>query len=444
MRWRTSPGGDLQVRARRSTPARAERERPAVSLVRRTLVVAEERGMPIDQQLLSFPFPQGPAFGPPPEFARLRAEDPIARVVLPTGDQAWLVTRYADVRRILLDPVFSRAAAEAPGAPRMGNTSPGPRTILGLDPPDHTRLRKLVTQAFTPRRVEGLRGSTERLADRLLKVVLVAPPPVDLMATYALALPITVIFDLLGIEPEDRDRLHAWADVIFSLSAYPREEVVAARRNLASSVAAMVERRRREPIGDLISALVAARDVDRHLDEEELVDLVLVLLTVGHISTANTLGNALFLLLHQPERLDLLRARPELIPGAVEELLRYNPFTLSGTHLRVARKEVELDGVTMRAGDAVIAALGSANHDPTVFDDPDRLDLLRSGNPHLAFGLGVHYCLGAQLARMELQVALTALIRRLPLTLRLALPAEWLVWRTGLTARSPVTLPVVW
>ncbi|WP_203702192.1 cytochrome P450 [Asanoa iriomotensis] len=368
----------------------------------------------------------------------------MARVVLPTGDEAWLVTRYADVRGVLTNPLFSRAAAEAPGAPRIGHSGPGPHTILGMDPPDHTRLRRLVAQAFTARRVEELRPWIEKIANSLLFAVNVAPRPVDLIATYTLALPLKVIFELLGVDYEDRDKLHAWAEVIFSLNAHSAEAVAKARGDLNEYLRTMIDARRRKPTDDLVSALIAARDEGDKLSEDELVDFVLILLTVGHMSTANNLTSAIFSLLRHPDQLARLYENPELVPDAVEELLRYNPFTLTGTQLRVAVADVEVGGVQVHAGDAVVAALGAANHDPSVFADAGTLDLARDPNPHVAFGYGAHHCLGAQLARAEMQIGISALIRRLPNTLRLAVPEDWLTWRLGLTARSLASLPVVW
>jgi cytochrome P450 len=408
--------------------------------------------MPTEQTQLMFPPPTLEGFEPPAEFDRLRGEQPCALVTLPTGDPAWLVTRYADVRTVLSDRRFSRAAAEAAGAPRVGNTSPGPHTILGMDPPRHTRLRRLVAAAFTPAQVERLRPGAQAIAEGLMRAISVAPRPVDLMGCYALQLPIKVIFEMIGVPLVECDRLHALSEVIFSLGAYPRETVVAARADIETYLAGLIEERRGTPGGsDLLAELVAVRDresqlsgEDDRLSEEELRNFVLILLTVGHMSTANTLGSAMFVLLRNPDVMARLRDEPALIPTAVEELLRYNPFTLTGTQLRVATEDVELADVTIRRGDGVLACVGAANHDPAVFDDPARFVMDRAENPHVAFGYGVHHCLGAQLARMELQVAIGTLLSRLPALPRLAVPEEWLTLRTGLTGRSLATLPILW
>ncbi|MGW1296995.1 cytochrome P450 [Streptomyces sp. NPDC002533] len=400
--------------------------------------------MSIDEATPAFPFPAPDTFEPPEEFRRLRERAPVARVTLPTGDPAWLLTRYADVRAALVDPRLSRAAAEAPDAPRMGNTTPGPNTILGMDAPDHSRLRRLVTQAFTARRVEAVRPRIEQLAEEQIRLVLVAPRPVDLMSCYALSLPIKVIFELLGVPYDDVDRLHAWSEVIFSLGGHTVEEVREARGAITGYLRELIERRRAEPTDDLLSVLVHARDEGQRLSEEELLDFAMILMTVGHQSTANSLGTALFTLLHHPDQLELLRKKPELIPGAVEELLRFNPFVFTGTQLRVATENLTIGETEIRKGEAVIASLGSANHDEEVFVDPDRFDVERTPNVHLSFGYGIHHCLGAQLARLEMQIALRTLIERVPDTLKLAVRADWLTWKTGLTARALVNLPVTW
>ncbi|MEV6332719.1 cytochrome P450 [Streptomyces sp. NPDC051909] len=400
--------------------------------------------MSIDEAPPAFPFPAPDTFEPPEEFRRLREQAPVARVTLPTGDRAWLLTRYADVRAALVDPRLSRAAAEAPDAPRMGNTTPGPKTILGMDAPDHSRLRRLVTQAFTARRVEALRPRVEQLAEEQIRLVLVAPRPVDLMSCYALSLPIKVIFELLGVPYEHVDRLHAWSEVIFSLGGHSVEEVKEARGEIIGYLRGLIEQRREEPADDLLSVLVHARDEGQRLSEDELLDFAMIIMTVGHQSTANSLSTALFTLLHHPDQLELLRRKPELIPGAVEELLRFNPFVFTGTQLRVATEDLTIGETEIRKGEAVIASLGSANHDAEVFADPDRFDVERTPNVHLSFGYGIHHCLGAQLARLEMQIALRTLIERVPDTLKLAVPADWLTWKTGLTARALVNLPATW
>ncbi|MFE0155582.1 cytochrome P450 [Nonomuraea sp. NPDC059007] len=393
---------------------------------------------------LYFPFSTpSEGLGLPAEFSHLRQEEPVAQVTLPTGDKAWLVTRYDDVRAVLGDPRFSRAAAETPDAPRMGNTTPGADTILGMDPPGHTRLRRLVSKAFTVRQVERLRPRVHEIVEDLLTRLLDAGPPADLISGFTLQLPISVIFELLGVPREDGDMVHGWTDVMFSLTAHSRDEVALARSELVAYMAALIARKRRQPDDDLLSALVAARDEADKLSEEELLSLGCILIAVGHESTAGSLASAILVLLCHPNGIGFLSTRPDAITPAVEELLRFNPFGLTGSQLRVAVGDTTLAGVTIRKGEAVIAAIPAANHDPATFDQPHHVVLTRAANPHMAFGYGAHHCLGAPLARVELQVALGSLARRLP-RLELAVPWKELAWKTGPAARRLVQLPVTW
>ncbi|AGL16627.1 cytochrome P450 [Actinoplanes sp. N902-109] len=401
--------------------------------------------MAIDEAPPRFPFPAAaPGLELPEEFARLRREEPVARVTLPTGDSAWLVTRYADARAVLSDVRFSRAAAEQPGAPRVGHTRPGPMNILGMDPPDHTRLRRLVSPAFSARRIEALRPHVATLADDLVRAAVARPRPVDLLAHVTYELPSRVIFELLGVPYADFDQLHEWSEVIFSMVGHAPGEVAAARRKIQDYLGGLIAVKRAEPTEDLLGVLIRHRDEGDRLTEPELIEFALILITVGHMSTAGTLGAMLYTLLLHPDQLAALRRRPELVPAAVEELLRHNTFTLTGAQLRVAVADIELGGVTIRAGDAVLTALGSANHDPVVFADAGRLDLDRAAEAHLAFGHGIHYCLGASLARLELQEAFRSLMRHLPATVHLAAEPRQLEIKTGLTARALVELPVDW
>src|SRR5258708_14748868 len=228
---------------------------------------------------LAFPFSTRGGHALPPEFARLRQEAPVARVVLPTGDEAWLVTRYADIRKVLSDQRFSRAAAEAPGAPRIGNTSPGPQTILGMDPPGHTRLRKLGAQVFPARGVGGRRPRIEQLGEQLIHAAAVKPFPIDLLACFAVPLPLKLIFELLGVPYEDSGAVHAWTEVIFSLKDHSPNQVARARAELEAYIVEMIEARRRVPADNLLGALVIARANEDRLTEPELVNFGLILLT---------------------------------------------------------------------------------------------------------------------------------------------------------------------
>jgi cytochrome P450 len=378
-----------------------------------------------------------------PTYQRLRAEEPLARVRLPFGEPAWLATRHSDVRFVLGDARFSRAASVGRDEPRIT-----PRQIeggiLSMDPPDHTRLRRLVAKAFTARRVEQLRPPARRFADELLTDMIDKGPPADLVAHFATPLPVRVICELLGVPYADRDRFHVWSEAIVSTTSLSDEQVRDYLDSLYGYIAGLIAQRRQQPSDDLLSAMVEARDTDQdRLTETELVQLAAGLLAAGHETTVTQIPNFIYVLLTHPEQWARLRAEPELIGVAVEELMRYVPLGVAASFARYARCDVEVGGVLVRSGEPVIGSLSAANRDPSVFDDPDRLDLAREHNPHLGFGHGVHHCLGAQLARMELQVAVDAVVRRLP-DLRFAVPEAELSWKSGLLVRGLRELPVTW
>lgn len=378
-----------------------------------------------------------------PRYAQLRAEQPALRVKLPYGSECWLVTRYEDVKTVLSDPRFSRArAAGREDTPRVTPEAAPAGSMLSMDPPEHSRLRRLIARAFTARRVREFRPRVEEIVDGLLNNIEQAGPPVDLVENLALPLPVSVISHMLGVPPGQHHRFRDFSAMVLSTTAYTREEVVAARAALEEYLSELAEQRRQQPGDDLLSALVAAHDDDQ-LTDKELTQTGITLLVGGHESTASQLACSVYLLLSRPDQWALLRDRPELVPSAVEELLRYIPLGSGGAFARIATEDIELGGVLVRAGEAVVASTNSANRDERVFTDPELLDLSREHNPHLAFGSGPHVCLGAQLARSELQVALGALLRRFP-NLRLAVPAEEVPWREGSLLRSPRQLQVVW
>ncbi|AZS83706.1 cytochrome P450 [Streptomyces griseoviridis] len=391
------------------------------------------------EQLREFPFPHRDGLDPLPEFAELRHSAPVVRVRMPSGDTAWLVTRHADVRRVLADPCFSRARATRGSGPRYARTTTLPDSILAADPPDHSRLRRLVAPALGGRRAETMRGAIALLADELLTDLERRPTPADAVAGFTRPLPLTVICDLLGTPRVDGDRLDAWNDALRSLTAMPDAEVTAAVDDMTGYLARLVAAKRAHPGDDLLSALIAARDAGDRLSQDELISFCVVLLAGGYGTTADRLAGLIHLLLDQPDRYDLLVREPRRIPDAVEELLRYAQVTV-GANLRVTTGTVTLSGVEIAEGEAVIALTSSANHDEDVHPAPDLLDLTRAAPAHLAFGHGAHFCVGAQLARVQLQEALAALARRLP-TLCAAGSPEW---KRGQITRSPRTLPVRW
>jgi nocardicin N-oxygenase len=394
---------------------------------------------PVD---LTFPPPAPCPYEPAPAFAELRPQCPVAKVGLPTGDVAWLVTRYADNQRLLSDGTFSRAAAAAPGAPRARPIPLETRSIMTMDPPDHTRLRRLVQRAFTGRRVSGMRPGIEATVGRLLDAMADAGPPADLVAGLAQPLPLAVIGELLGVPATDHADFGGWSEAYLSTSGRSPAEVAEASAHLREYLWKLVADKRREPSEDLLSDLAAARDDDR-LDDEELVTLGVTLLVAGFETVASHLAGFVVALLRHPEQWRSLCERPDLLRSAVEELLRYTPVAATGGTIRVSLADVELGGQEVLAGEAVLPALTSANRDPAVFSAPDELDLRRTPNPHLAFGYGLHRCLGAELARAQLQIALGALVTRFP-GLRLAVPLEELTWPAGRMLRYPRPLPVAW
>ncbi|MET8428585.1 cytochrome P450 [Nocardia sp. NPDC004860] len=390
-----------------------------------------------------YPFGDPVRLDPHPTALKLLREEPISRVRLPYGGEAWLVTRYADVRSVLSDPRFGRAATVGrEDVPRVRETPAMPNIPTSMDPPELTRLRKLTMTAFTTRRVQELRPRTEEIVEDMLTAMAAAGSPADLVEALALPVPVTVICEMLGVPPQDQHRFRDFSDAIMSTTAVPDEERVAALAAVAEYLTEQIAERRAHPTDDLLGALVAARDNDDRLSEDELITLGLTLLVAGHETTANQIANFVYVLLTAGEW-DRLRADPDLVPAAVEELLRYIQLGNGGAFPRIAVEDVELSGTLIRAGEAVFVDLAIANRDETVFPDPDTMDLTRHHNSHLAFGHGFHHCVGAQLARLELHVTLTALLRRFP-NLRLAVPADEVEWKTGMLLRGPKALPVVW
>jgi cytochrome P450 len=367
----------------------------------------------------------------------------MSRVKLPYGDEAWLLVRYDDVRTALSDARFSRAEAVTRDVPRLHPQKTG-SILTDLDPPEHTRLRRLVAKAFTERRVEALRTKAEQTTITLLDDMVKAGPPANLLTAFAEALPGLMICDLIGVSYAERADFQEWVAAFMSVTALTGEERQERVGRLAAYVAEQAARRRETPTDDLLGALVVAQDEQDRLTEDELVQLTLLILAAGYESTASQIVNFTYVLLHHPDQLALLRADPDLMPGAIEELMRWVPLLVTADTLpRYALADVELSTGTIPAGDPVLLAKHAANRDPRRYPDPDRLDVTRDAKGQLGFGHGAHHCLGAQLARMDLQVALSGLLSRFP-TLRLAVPPAEVEWKTGMAVRGPVALPVAW
>lgn len=391
----------------------------------------------------TFPFSEPKRLDPEPLFSTLRAQEPLSRVVLPYGEPAWLATRYEDVKVVLGDPRFSRAASVGRDEPRMRPHMGPTGNILSMDPPDHSRLRRLVMKAFTVRRVEQLRPRTQQIAGELVDAMVAKGAPADLVDDFALPLPVTVICELLGVPFEDRVDFRVWSDAFLSTTKYTPNEVLDCIEKMRAYMTGLIAERRKEARDDLLSGLVAARDNDDRLSEDELLSLAEALLVAGHETTASQIPNFVYVLLTHPEQLATLRADLDRVPQAVEELMRYVPLGLGAGIPRYALEDIELGGVTVRAGEPVLPVVASANRDDSVFTDPDRLDLQREETSHIGFGHGPHHCLGAPLARMELQVALDTLLRRLP-GLRLDDSETGIDWKAGLSTRGPARMPITW
>jgi cytochrome P450 PksS len=375
---------------------------------------------------------------PYPFYARLRAEAPVCPTRL-LRQPTWLVTRYADVFAVLKDDRFVKDwLPRTRWLHRFGGAIT--QHMLNQDGPDHTRLRTLVHKAFTPHLIEQLRSRIQSVCNELLDE-LASSGQMELMNGYALPLPLTVIGDLLGIPVEIRSRLHGLSRSTFSASnmlgvllSLPDQKLLIRR------IRKLIAERRRDPRDDLITALVQAEEAGDKLTEQELVGTIALLLVAGYETTVNLIGSGALTLIQHPAQRGRLEKNPELAASAVEELLRYtSPLDMASQ--RFAREDVTIESVNISQGDLVVAVLGSANHDETQFSDPETFDITRQPNKHVAFGQGAHFCLGAPLARLEGQIALTTLFGRFP-TLRLTQAPDSLRWRKSLIIRGLEKLPV--
>ena len=381
-------------------------------------------------------------------FARARARCPVQKVRLADGHLAWVVLGYDAARRALGDPRISKdmlAALEANGDVVAGGL-PGPefsRHMLNVDPPVHTRLRRLVSRAFTPPRVAALEPAIRGIADKLLDELGETGPDatVDLVEGYAYPLPFQVIGELLGIPEADRPELHAWFGVLLTgWAGDPPAEAVKASGKIVAYLGELAGTKRRRPDGDLVSALAAAHDA---LTPQELLSTLFQLVVAGHDTTASLIGNGLVALLDHPGQLKALLADLGQLPAAIDELIRFTAPVPHAT-FRVTAEPVTLGGVQIPAREQVLVCLGSANRDPGRFPAPDVLDIGRTGGPNLGFGHGIHYCLGASLARLEARIAFEVLLGRHP-GLRLATSRDALTWThgDGLVLRGLTSLPVI-
>lgn len=393
--------------------------------------------------ILVYPFERPSAMEPCPVYKKLRDTCPVSQVKMPSGDHAFLVTTYDEVRTVLSDLRFSRAATLEDGAPRLAAAPQKFKSLLNMDPPEHTRVRKLVSREFTARRVAALGPRIQEHTNALLDAMAEKEGPLDLIPALAFPLPVIVICELLGVPFEDREKFAAWATAFLATTSRTKDEMLEAQIGLFTYLSELVEAKRENPGEDLLSALVRIHDEDGdRLSHEELIFLGISLLVAGHETTVNQIANSVVALLAHPDQLAALRAEPELIGNAVEELLRAYPPGDEAL-LRIATEDVELGGVVIPAGSAVLPALASANRDPLQFDAPEELDFHRKTNPHFAFSNGPHYCIGSGLARLELQIVIGSLIKRFP-TLQLAVDPAELPRPHGMLVHGITELPVTW
>ncbi len=387
---------------------------------------------------------------PHPVLHRMRREAPVLRSHhREMGDHPWIVTRYDDALFVLTDERLTKDMVKRPHAvidtsdPMNQAAAAINRHMLTVDPPDHTRLRSLVHKAFTPRMIRQMHDRVQAIADRLTDAMLSsATGEVDLMHEYAIPLPVIVIAELLGIPQQDQDKFREWSQIIvFDGVKNPESERLAvAALEFMMYFHEMFDTRRAEPQEDLISGLVQVEEAGDRLDHQELLSMVFLLLVAGHETTVNLIANGTLALLQHPDQMQKLKDAPGLIETAVEEMLRYDgPIGVST--MRWAMEDITLRGVTIPAGEMVTASLLGANRDPDQFPDPDRFDITRKPNRHIAFGHGIHYCLGAPLARMEGAIAINTLLRRLP-GLALNTAPESLHWNETLLLHGMESLPL--
>jgi cytochrome P450 len=387
-------------------------------------------------------------------YAQLREQDPLPSIpgFFGLGKTAWIVTSYDDALAILKDPRLTKdmqkalalqdgQSSDGPGASTINQILTMRRDMLMADPPDHTRLRGLVSKAFTPRMIEQLRPRIQQVTDELLDAVQYQGK-MDLISDFAYPLPITVISEMLGIPAADRRQFRAWTQTLVNADEKFAQDptISAALGEFRHYIITLLATKRAHPSDDLISSLVQAEENGDKLNEIELISTVFLLIVAGHETTVNLIGNSVLALLQHPDQLQLLRQDPSLLPTAIEELLRYTAPVINASP-RFALEDIPMHGKVIPKGDMVIVSLIAADTDPRQFSNPDDLDLTRQENQHLAFGKGIHYCLGAPLARLEGQIAIGTLLQRMP-NLHLAIAPEQLIWSGHFSLRGLRSLPV--
>ena len=383
---------------------------------------------------------------PFPMLAQIRATGAIVQVPIPSSDsiyKVWMVTRMEEAVQVLKDKRFTVDRAAVFGEPYQQQAANGPgflgNSMISVDEPDHRRLRGLVSKAFTPKYIASLRPNIQQIADELLDRVQ-DQGHMDLVNDFGYPLPINVISDMLGVPRENREQIREWSRTMIGGDGSSREERRGNMWSFSNYTARLVAEKRKHPQDDLISQLIQQEEEGDHLSEPELLSMVGLLIFAGHETTSNLIGIGTLMLLDHPDQLEKLKADLRLVPSAVEELLRFNGPVLSPAP-RFAAEDIEIGGQRIGKGDLVLTVLASADRDETHFTNPDELDIARSLNRHIAFGQGIHVCLGAPLARLEGDIAFTTLLRRMP-NLRLNVPRETINWRGNFTLRGLVSLPV--
>ncbi|ANS69929.1 cytochrome P450 hydroxylase [Streptomyces lincolnensis] len=397
-----------------------------------------------ETQPVAFPQDRTCPYHPPTGYDSLRAERPLSRITLYDGTQAWMVSGHGAARALLADPRLSTDRTHprfpAPTA-RFAAVRNKRAALLGVDDPEHRTQRRMMIPSFTLKRATELRPRIQQVVDERLDAMIAQGPPAELVSAFALPVPSTVICALLGVPYADHDFFEGQSRRL--LRGPAAEDVLDAREQLASYFDELIDRKekQRDPGDGVLDELVHRRLREGEMDREELIALALILLVAGHETTANMISLGTYTLLQHPDRLAELRGDPALLPIAVEELMRM--LSIADGLLRMATEDIEVAGTTIRAGEGVVFATSVINRDEDVYADPDTLDWHRPARHHVAFGFGIHQCLGQNLARAELEIALRSLFERLP-TLRLAAPAEEIPFKPGDTVQGMLELPVTW
>ncbi|MDQ1536117.1 MAG: hypothetical protein QOE58_510 [Actinomycetota bacterium] len=379
-----------------------------------------------------------------PEVLEAQRKKSLLRIACPYGGDAWLAIGYDDVKFVMSDTRFSRAANLNRDSPRLSSRILEELAISMTDPPEHTRVRKLVSPAFNKRRTDDLRPFIQDVVDGCVDRMIEKGAPVNLIEDLAMLVPVTVISSMLGVPFEDHHQFRTWSEKQMSTTDYESDDVNSSGTELVVYLVGLIAERRATPKDDLLGALVTARDEGDRLSEEELILIGVTLLVAGHETTSRMIAHFVYNLLSHPDQLEKLRADPSLLEPAVEELLRFTPLLATGNGWGwIATEDVQVGSVLVREGESVLVEMSAANRDEDVFDRPNELDLTREPKPHATFGFGVHFCPAAQLARLELQIVIETLLRRVP-GLRFAKPAEELKFGNGGILRFLTDLPVTW